>query len=103
MHRVRSVCGGTIGKGGVVKKTAIGMAVVLLMIGLGLVMIVVIGGGTLKGQTSTPASSTPSTTTPSAPVASTAVVNRALSRWMTTNQTLLASLITDSKKLEFYV
>ena len=93
------------------KKTAIGMAVVLLMIGLGLVMVVVVGGGTLKGQTSTPASSTPSkttpstpsTTTPSAPVASTAVVNRALSRWMTTNQTLLASLITDSQKLQDYI
>jgi len=86
-----------------VKKTAIGMAVVLLMIGLGLVMVVVVGGGTLKGQTSTPASSTPSTTTPSSPVASPTVVNRPLSRWMTTNQALLASLLTDSQKLQDYI
>lgn len=92
------------------KKIAVGLAVSLLV----LCLFIVVGrrSGSVNSQTnsqpasSTPAPSTttPSTTTPSTPAArTTAPVNRPMSRWMTTNLTMLTTLINDSKKLEFYI
>jgi hypothetical protein len=85
------------------KKIAVTLAVAMLA--LGLLIVVVHRSGTIKGQTSsTPSASAPATSAPSSAVASTApVVNRPVSRWLTTNQTLLNSLIDDSKKLQDYI
>jgi len=97
-----------------VKKIIVGVAVSILVIGL---FAIVARSGTLKSQTSSqptssgttsstpvPSTNTPSTTTPAAPAPSTAVrVNRPVSRWLTTNLTMLNTLITDSKQLETYI
>ena len=99
------------------KKTIVGIAVSLLVIGL---FVVVVKSGTAKSQTSSPTSSsttsstpstpTPSTNTPSTSSAPTATAtasvgykNRPLARWEVTNMVFLTTLINDTNKALAYL
>ncbi len=102
--------GTKLGKGGAVKKVAVGLAVLVLVVSV----LVIVGhkGGTVKSQTSsqpavpTSTSSTPTASTPpasTAPTTSASYTNRPVGRWVTSHMVFLTTLINDTNRALGYL